>query len=69
VHKNAVRILYKMCDISCTYLLFLRMFEWCNTLERIGWLDEQVREELGHPYNSTSDRAADYYLKGKYPVI
>jgi hypothetical protein len=55
LHKNAVRILYKMYDISCTYLLLLRMFEWCKTLERIGWMDEQVREAVSHPNNNTSD--------------
>jgi hypothetical protein len=54
-HKNAVRILYKMYDISCTYLLFLRIFEWCKTLEGIGWMDQQMREELGYPNNNTSD--------------
>jgi hypothetical protein len=55
LHKNAVRILYKMYDISCTYLLLLLMFEWCKTLERIGWMDEQVREEVSHSNNNTSD--------------
>jgi len=55
LHKNAVRMLYKMYDIPCTYLLFLRMFEWCMTLERIGWMNGQVREEMGRPNNNTSD--------------
>ena len=55
LHKNAVRILYKVYDISCTYLLLLHMFERCKTLERIGWMNEQVREELGHPNSNTSD--------------
>jgi hypothetical protein len=54
LHRNAVRILYKMYDISSYCLLYLLMFEWCKTLERNAWMDEQVRA-LGHPDHNTGD--------------